>query len=228
MRVLIVEDDSRLGAQTARFLESRGLEVSVVDRGLTGREVAQREHFDCILLDLNLPDADGVDICRSIRDRSDVPIIIVTGRDADADVVLGLEVGADDYIVKPFSARVLLARIRATVRRVHPAANPAASPAGSPLRAGKLELDPSTMSVTLDGTEVAFTAHEFAILAKLVEKAGAVVSREELSERGTDAAALRTVDLHLSHIRKKLGDTERPPRLIKTIRGRGYALVKTA
>lgn len=193
----------------------------MVDRGSTGCEVAERERFDCILLDLNLPDADGVDICRSIRGHSDVPIIMVTGRDADADVVLGLEVGADDYIVKPFSTRVLLARIRAAVRRV--------TPGDATLRTGGLELDPATMEVKLDGIEVAFTAHEFAILAKLAEKAGSVVSREELSgpEKGTDAAALRTVDLHVSHIRRKLGDTDKPPRLIKTVRGRGYVLVKT-
>src|SRR2546423_9507624 len=141
-RVLIVEDDSQLAKQTARYLEARGFAVAVAVDGIAGQDLAIRERFDCIILDLNLPGRDGIDVCRSVRDRVDVPIIMVTGRDEEADVVLGLEVGADDYIIKPFSARVLLARIRAAMRR-------AQGRTEGKLHIGKLELDPASLSVTL-------------------------------------------------------------------------------
>jgi DNA-binding response OmpR family regulator len=120
LSVLIVEDDARLAAQTARYLEQRGLAVSIAGDGVAGQELALGQPFDCIVLDLNLPGRDGIEICRSVRDRVDVPIIMVSGRDDEADVVLGREVGADDYLVKPFSARTLLERIRTAVERGRP------------------------------------------------------------------------------------------------------------
>jgi DNA-binding response OmpR family regulator len=219
-RVLIVEDDKRLAAQTARYLEARGVAVAVAEDGVAGQNLAIRERFDCIILDLNLPGRDGIDVCRSVRDRVDVPIIMVTGRDEEADEVLGLEVGADDYIVKPFSARVLLARIRAAMRRAQ------GRPDGR-IHVGTLELDPASLSVALAGRSIEVTAHEFAILCALARRAGMVVSREQLQKAtGAGDVVDRAVDVHVSHLRQKLGDDSRNPRMLKTIRGGGYLLAK--
>jgi DNA-binding response OmpR family regulator len=218
LRVLIVEDDVRVAKHTQRYLESRGFEVAVAADGIAGEQLALRERFDCILLDLNLPGRDGIDVCRTVRDRVDVPIIMVTGRDEEADEVLGLEVGADDYLTKPFSARVLLARIRAVVRRAHPTA------AGK-LRIGSLELDPASLTVTLGGKPIEVTSHQFAVLYALARRVGVVVSREELRD-ATGFGEHRAVDVHVSHLRQKLGDDSRNPRMLKTIRGGGYLLAR--
>ena len=219
-RVLIVEDDKRLAQQTAKYLKDRGVAVAVAMDGVAGQKLAIQERFDCIILDLNLPGRDGIDVCRSVRDRVDVPIIMVTGRDEEADVVLGLEVGADDYIVKPFSARVLLARIRAATRR-------ARGRSDGKIHVGRLEIDPASLSVTLGDRSIDVTAHEFAILCALARRVGVVVSREQLQQAtGAGDAVDRAVDVHVSHLRQKLGDDSRNPRILKTVRGGGYMLAK--
>lgn len=170
-----------------------------------------------------LPGMSGLDVCRDLRSRSDVPILMVTARSEEADRVVGLEGGADDYIAKPFSSRELLARIRAHARR----ARGAAGPAKKTIQLGRLMIDADAMHATLDGNQLALTTYEFMLLRALAERAGRVLSREQLVDlvRGSAEEAFdRSVDVHVSHLRAKLGDDPRNPRLIKTVRGVGYML----
>lgn len=223
IHVLLVEDDDRLAKLTARYLESHGLKVTIL---ADGREVILelgRSRPDVVLLDLMLPGKSGLEVCRDIRTKSDVPILMVTARGEEADRVVGLEGGADDYIPKPFSSRELLARIRAHARR----ARGAIGPAKEALRVGRVAIDVDAMHVTLDGETVALTTYEFMLLKALAERAGRVLSREQLVDivRGSAEEAFdRSVDVHISHLRGKLGDDPRSPRIIKTIRGVGYML----
>jgi DNA-binding response OmpR family regulator len=172
-----------------------------------------------------LPGLDGLGVCRELRGRSDVPIIVLTARGEEADRVMGLELGADDYLAKPFSPRELLARIRAQVRRARGQAGPAARP----VRVGGLHLDPGGLRATLDGRELPLTAYEFTLLRVLAERAGQVLSRErllELAQGSAEEAFDRSIDVHISRLRAKLGDDPRRPRWLKTVRGAGYQLVK--
>ncbi|HEY7514614.1 MAG TPA: response regulator transcription factor, partial [Vicinamibacteria bacterium] len=192
--------------------------------GALAVEEARRSRFDVVLLDLMLPGRSGLEVCRELRARSDVPILVLTARGEEADRVLGLEMGADDYLTKPFSPRELLARIQAQVRR-------ARGQAGPPARevvVGELALDPRALRATLRGRELPLTAYEFHLLRVLAERAGHVVSRERLLElvRGSAEEAFdRSIDVHISRLRVKLGDDSRHPRLLKTVRGAGYQLV---
>ncbi|HEX9053101.1 MAG TPA: response regulator transcription factor [Anaeromyxobacter sp.] len=220
---LLVEDDARLAALTKEYLEGHGVAVVHVGDGRRGQEEALTGRYDAVLLDLMLPGKDGLEVCREIRARSDVPIVVLTARGEEADRVMGLELGADDYLAKPFSPRELLARIRAVVRR----AKGRAGPARDLVRVGALVVDPAARRVTLRGREVALTGYEFALLEALARRAGRVLSREQLMElaRGSAEEAFdRTVDVHVSRLRQKLGDDPKRPRLIKTIRGAGYVL----
>ncbi len=221
---LLVEDDPRLAALTADYLARHGVRVTVVGDGVAAVEAAGRTRFDVVLLDLMLPRRSGLDVCRDLRTRSDVPVIILTARGEEADRVLGLELGADDYLAKPFSPRELLARIRAQVRR----ARGEAGPATRPVAVGGLVLDPGAMKATLDGRELALTGYEFTLLRVLAERAGLVLSRErllELCQGSADEAFDRSIDVHVSRLRAKLGDDPKRPRLLKTVRGAGYQLV---
>jgi DNA-binding response OmpR family regulator len=221
--VLLVEDDLRLARLTREYLEGHGLVVTHVADGRRGLEEAARGRFDAVLLDLMLPGKDGLEVCRELRARSDVPILVLTARGEEADRVLGLELGADDYLPKPYSPRELLARIRAVVRR----ARGRAGPAREVVRVGALWIDPAARRVTLDGREVPLTGYEFALLEALARRAGRVLSREQLMElaRGSAEEAFdRSVDVHVSRLRQKLGDDPKRPRLIKTVRGSGYLL----
>jgi DNA-binding response OmpR family regulator len=221
--VLLVEDDLRLAALTKEYLEGHGVAVVHVADGRRGEEEALSGRFDAVLLDLMLPGKDGLEVCREVRARSDVPVLVLTARGEEADRVMGLELGADDYLAKPFSPRELLARIRALVRR----AKGRAGPARDVVRVGALTVDPGARRVTLDGREVALTGYEFALLEALARRAGRVLSRERLMElaRGSAEEAFdRSIDVHVSHLRQKLGDDPRRPRLLKTIRGLGYLL----
>jgi DNA-binding response OmpR family regulator len=176
-----------------------------------------------VLLDLMLPGKDGLEVCRELRARSDVPIIVLTARGEEADRVLGLELGADDYLAKPFSPRELLARIRAVVRRARGRAGPEAGV----VRVGGLVVDPAARRVTLDGRDIALTGYEFALLDALARRAGRVLSREQLMELAggnAEEAFDRSIDVHVSRLRQKLGDDPKRPRLIKTVRGAGYLL----
>jgi DNA-binding response OmpR family regulator len=197
--------------------------VTHVADGRLGLDEALRGRFDAVLLDLMLPGKDGLEVCRALRDRSDVPILVLTARGEEADRVLGLELGADDYLPKPFSPRELLARIRAVTRR----ARGRAGPSRDTIRVGALQLDPAARRVTLDGAEVALTGYEFSLLEALARRAGRVLSREQLMElaKGSAEDAFdRSIDVHVSRLRQKLGDDPKRPRLIKTVRGAGYLL----
>jgi two-component system OmpR family response regulator len=223
IKVLLIEDDERLAQLTARYLESHGLFVRVAGDGAEGIREVGTGRSDVVLLDLNLPGIDGVEVCRRLRQRSDVPIIMVTARVEEADRVVGLDAGADDYVSKPYSSRELLSRVRAVVRR----ARGRVGPPQSLLRVGALEIDASRLRVTLGGREILLTAYEFAVLHALAERAGRVMSREQLldlAKGNTEDAFDRSIDGHISRLRHKLGDDARRPRILKTIRGVGYIL----
>ena len=223
IKVLLVEDDTRLAQLTARYLEGHGVLCTVASDGIEGQAEALRRQYDCIVLDLMLPGRDGIEVCRELRGRTDVPILMVTARGEEADRVLGLEVGADDYVTKPFSPRELLARIRANVRRVRGQAGPPAET----IQVGKLVLDPARMTVALDGKSIEVTAYEFSILRALAQRPGKVLSREQLLDLAKGSADLsfdRSIDVHVSRLRAKLGDDSRSPKILKTVRGAGYML----
>jgi DNA-binding response OmpR family regulator len=223
LTVVYVEDDERLGRLTAQYLSSHAVEVVLVPRGDLAVAEVLRVRPDVVLLDLMLPARDGVEICRSLRERLDVPIIMVTARTEEADRVMGLEGGADDYVPKPFSSRELLARIRAQARR----ARGKSGPSSTRIQVGALVVDTATMTATLGGTPLALTTFEFALLRALAERAGRVLSREQLLELlhgSADEAFDRSIDVHVSRLRSKLGDDPRNPQRLKTVRGVGYVL----
>jgi two-component system response regulator RstA len=221
IHVLLVEDDRRLASLTAEYLESHGVVVTIADRGDRGLEEALRHRFDVVLLDLMLPGRPGLEVCQALRQHTDVPIVMLTARGEEADRVLGLEIGADDYLPKPFSPRELLARVRAQVRRLRGKAGPRTAV----VRVGGLTVDPGSRTANLDGRDLELTGYEFALLLALAERAGVALSRErlmELAKGSMDEAYDRSVDVHISKLRAKLGDDPRRPRHIKTIRGVGY------
>jgi DNA-binding response OmpR family regulator len=221
--VLLVEDDVRLGTFTAQYLTDRGLKVVHVTDGERAVAAFRQDRFDIVVLDVMLPGRDGLSVCKAIRESSDVPILLVTARGEESDRVLGLELGGDDYIVKPFSPRELLARIQAFVRR----RRGELLPRSGELRVGPLVADTGTLEVRLDGALVELSHTDFQLLLRLMERPGRVLSREQLLElvKGSaDDAFDRAVDVQVSRLRQKLGDVW-GHRLIKTIRGVGYMLV---
>jgi len=222
--VLLIEDDPRLASLTRDYLERHGLVVSVARDGQAGLDEALRFRFDLILLDLMLPGVPGLEVCRRVRERSDVPVIMITARGEEADRVLGLELGADDYVPKPFSARELLARIHAVLRR----ARGQSGPRRDVVTVGDLELDPAAHRATHRGEELQLTSYEFALLYALAERSGRVLSREtlmDLAGKSGEESFDRSIDVHVSRLRRKLGDDPHQPRLIRTIRGLGYQLL---
>jgi two-component system OmpR family response regulator len=224
IRVLMVEDDDKLARLTARYLENHGLVVTRVADGLAGVRAVAHAPFDVVLLDLMLPGMGGMDVCREIRARSDVPVVMLTARGEEADRVMGLETGADDYVAKPFSSRELLARIRAQVRR----ARGGSGPRPEVLAVGPLKIDAASRSVTLRNRTINVTTYEFALLRALAERPGRVLSREQildLARGSTDETFDRSIDVHVSRLRQKLESDPRHPSLLKTIRGLGYMLV---
>ena len=220
----MIEDDEKLARLTARYLENHGLVVVREPDGNGGVRAVMKTTFDVVLLDLMLPGMGGIEVCREIRSRSDVPIVMLTARGEEADRVLGLETGADDYVAKPFSSRELLARIRAQVRRSRGGSGPRAEV----LMVGPLKLDTAARAVTLRGKAMNLTSYEFSLLRALAERPGRVLSREQIMDlaRGTAEEAFdRSIDVHVSRLRQKLEHDPRHPSLIKTIRGLGYMLV---
>jgi two-component system, OmpR family, response regulator RegX3 len=214
MRVLVVEDEDAIAEPLAEGLRREGFDVS---RAATGSEALGAPEPDVVLLDLRLPDMDGLDVCRRIRERSQVPIIVVTARGEEADRVVGLELGADDYVVKPFGLRELIARIRAVTRRGQ------APPADPVLRAGTVEVDLRARRVHADGREVELTPKEFDLLAALARDPGAALSRRRLLEEVWETSwygSTKTIDVHVAALRRKLGD----PDAIETVRGVGFRL----
>ena len=223
IRVLYVEDDARLARLTAEYLESHGVEVHVVPAGDDAVADVQKLRPDVVLLDLMLPGIDGLEVCKRIRGRHDVPIIMVTARAEPDDRVRGLEGGADDYVAKPFQSRELLARVRAQARRIRGEAGPRPGR----LVVGELAVDLGTREVTMRGAPVSLTTNEFAVVAALAHRPGRVLSREELLQTvhgSLDDAFDRSIDVIISRVRGKLEDDPKNPRLVKTIRGAGYML----
>jgi DNA-binding response OmpR family regulator len=216
MRLLLVEDDDSIGEPLTAGLEREGFAVT---RTRTGQDALAAEPADLVLLDLGLPDIDGREVCRRLREGSDTPIIVVTARSDEIDRVLLLEIGADDYVVKPFGFRELVARIRAVARRAT-----AQEPEGpTSFRAGVLEVDLRRHDVQLDGHPVDLTPKEFDLLALLVSEPGTVFARQEILERVWDAhwyGPTKTLDVHVASLRKKLGEAD----WIRTVRGVGFTL----
>jgi DNA-binding response OmpR family regulator len=226
-RVLIVDDDANLRTALAYSLRQEGLLVLTAEDGKTALDAFHHDRPDVLVLDVMLPALDGLEVCRRIRAESDVPILMLTARDTEVDRVVGLEIGADDYLGKPFSTRELVARVRALLRRVRPRA----AAAGERYEAGGLVLDQVRHRVTRDGEEVALTPKEFDLLAFLMAHPGQVFAREQLltSVWGYDFAGdSRTVDTHVKTLRDKLGDTAERPRWLETLRGVGYRFRESA
>jgi len=227
IRVVYVEDDERLARLTAFYLSGHGVEVFRVARGDTALAEVLRVRPDVVLLDLMLPGMSGQEVCRALRARLDVPIIMITALNEEADRVMGLEGGADDYITKPFSSRELLARLRAQARRGRGEAGPRATR----LELGELALDTGTVTASVRGEALQLTTFEFSLLRVLMERAGRVLSREQLLELvhgSSDEAFDRSIDVHVSRLRQKLERDPKKPRLLKTIRGLGYMLTPDA
>jgi DNA-binding response OmpR family regulator len=221
IRVLIIEDQVKIVHWLTTFLEQANFEVLSAFDGATGLQIARSEQPDVIILDLMLPDMDGLDVCRTLRQRSDAFIIMLTARVEEADRLIGLELGADDYVTKPFSPREVVARIRALLRR----ANGALTTQPRALTCGPLVLDPVRRTCTLDGSPIALTPTEFSILETLMRNQGIPFTRERLITEalGFDYAGYeRTVDVHIRNLRRKIESNPQEPRFILTVFGVGY------
>jgi two-component system alkaline phosphatase synthesis response regulator PhoP len=218
--ILVVDDETRIVKLVRDYLERAGFAVLAAYDGEMALQVARRDRPDLIVLDLMLPGADGLDVCRRLRQESGVPIIMLTARVEEADRIVGLELGADDYITKPFSPRELVARVRATLRRTSGEMGPATI-----LRGGDVELDTASLTATVAGQPVELTPTEFQLLAALVRQPQRIFSREQLLEAihgvafdGYD----RSVDSHIKNLRRKIEPEPRQPRYIQTVYGLGY------
>jgi two-component system, OmpR family, response regulator RegX3 len=223
-KVLFVEDESSISGPFSKALAREGFEPHVAATAKRALELAEEIDPDIVLLDLTLPDGDGRDVCRALRRRSSVPIVMLTARGTETDRIVGLELGADDYVVKPFSGGEVIARIRAVLRRTGGRAEPGAAPP-EPVTVGELELDPGARRVRLRGEELQLSRKEFDLLAELVTHAGRVVTREDLMARVWDEnwfGSTKTLDVHIRWLRQKLGDTPESPRYLHTVRGVGF------
>jgi len=222
MNVLVVEDDPRISDVLEYALKADGYEVQTAQRGREAAEIARRSAPGLIVLDVGLPDIDGFEVCRIVRTFSDVPVIFLTSRSDEIDRVVGLEIGGDDYVVKPFSPRELLARIKAILRRnQRPGAAQVADRTESQLRYGPITIDPEKFRIHCKGREITLTAQEFKLLELLVRHPGRVFTREQVLNRAWGEGGLvadRTIDVHVKTLRKKFGAFE----FIETVRGIGY------
>ncbi|MEM7135268.1 MAG: response regulator transcription factor [Myxococcota bacterium] len=223
-RLLIVDDDRRLSKLVEEYLQDNGFEVSIAGDGATGLALQRQRQFDAIILDLMLPDTDGLEVCRKLRVEDDVPVLMLTAKGDPMDRVVGLELGADDYLPKPFEPRELLARLRAIMRRGR------GGGVGTVLRFGRLEIDRDSMEARLDGTKCDLTAYQFQLLDLLAKGAGRVLSREYLMRQlqGSDIEVFdRSIDVHISRVRAEIEDDPKHPRRIVTVRGAGYVFART-
>ena len=224
--ILMIEDDRQLSGMVAEYLQSYGaMSVTAVPSAVLGLETLRRETFDAVLLDVMLPDGDGFDVCRQIRAESDVPVLMLTARGDETDRIVGLELGADDYLPKPFNPRELLARLKAILRR----RQPGGGERPAPLRFGRLEIDLAARQVRLDGDERSLTGYQFDLLTTLAENAGRVLSREYLMTRvkGEALEAFdRSIDVHVSRIRAAIEEDPKKPRRLLTVRGAGYVFAR--
>ena len=220
-RILVVEDEESISQPFAAALRRAGFEPLVTATAAGALELAASEQPDLVMLDLALPDGDGRDVCRELRRDSDVPIMMLTARGTELDKIVGLELGADDYVVKPFSAAEVISRIRAVLRR----SAPRPPREERPLRVGTLELDPAARIASLDGQQLDLSRKEFDLLAELMRNAGRVVKREELMSKVWDSnwfGSTKTLDVHIGWLRRKLGDEATRPGCIETVRGVGF------
>ena len=223
-RILLIEDDTRLADMVSEYLNDAGFRVTRAGNGAEGLVRQEREPFDVLILDLMLPDMDGLDVCRTVRARSDTPILMLTARGDAMDRVVGLELGADDYLPKPFEPRELLARLRAILRRGRGAATTA-----DILIFGRLEIDRAAREVRIDGEHRDLTSHQFALILALAERPGRVMSRDALMDalKGQAFDVFdRSIDVHISRIRAAIEEDPKKPRRILTVRGAGYVFAK--
>ena len=228
--VLIIDDDVRLAEMLREYLSRVGYCVDAQHSGRSGLAAATRldpcgRIYDAIVLDVMLPDVDGLEVCRQLRNRLDTPILMLTAKGEDTDRIVGLELGADDYLPKPFNPRELQARLKAILRRRR---EPGRAPDGI-LRVGRLEIDDGARSARIDGATRALTSHQFDLLLALARHAGRVLSREQLMDltRGAEIEPFdRTIDVHISRLRAVLEDVPSQPRRIITVRGAGYVFAR--
>jgi two-component system, OmpR family, phosphate regulon response regulator OmpR len=225
-RVLVVEDDPRLAEMLCEYLGQAGFQITHAALGGTAlRQLSDGRH-DAVVLDLMLPDMDGLEVCRQIRARSDTPVLMLTARGDAIDRIIGLELGADDYLPKPFEPRELLARLRAILRRRGPGL---ASTEERSLRFGRLEIDIAARAVLLDGVRRELTSYQYDLLLTLAQNAGRVLSRDALMDKvkGEHLESFdRSIDVHMSRIRAAIEDDPRKPRRVITVRGAGYVFAK--
>ena len=239
IRALLVDDDRDLARLLTDYLGNHEVVVTHVEDGARGLAALADGSFDVVLLDVMLPGIDGFEVCRRIRAAYDVPVVMLTARGDDADRIVGLEIGADDYVPKPFNPRELLARVRAVLRRARPnGAESTKVAVREKILVGPLEIDHAARVVKRDGVEVTLTSFEYRILVVLARRAGETVTREELAAEVREPAQVkaqgkghaydpsvdRSLDVHVSRLRQKLEEDPKEPRLIKTVRGVGYVL----
>ena len=221
MKILVVEDDPRISDVLEYALKADGYEVQTAQRGREAAEIARRSSPGLIVLDVGLPDIDGFEVCRIVRKSSDVPVIFLTSRSDEIDRVVGLEIGGDDYIVKPFSPRELLARIKAILRRNQRSETTPSSEPRNHLKYGPITIDPEKFRIQCHGRDISLTAQEFKLLELLVRHPGRVFTREQVLNRAWGDGGLvadRTIDVHVRSLRRKFGDLD----FIETVRGIGY------
>ena len=220
--VLLVEDEASIAEPLAEAIGREGFETRVAGTAAESLALAAEIEPDLVLLDVMLPDGSGFDVCRELRQRTRVPIIMLTARGEEADRIVGLELGADDYVVKPFSARAVIARIRAVLRRTEA---PSGRDDTGPIEIGELRLDPAKREVTKDGQALELSRKEYELLALLMQNAGTVVTRQQALEDVWDTTwfgSTKTLDVHVSGLRRKLGDDSSEPRFLHTVRGVGF------
>jgi DNA-binding response OmpR family regulator len=221
-RILYVEDEPSIAEPFRQALVREGFVATVAGTAREALDLVGELHPELVLLDLGLPDADGRDVCRELRRRSDVPIIMLTARGTETDKIVGLELGADDYVVKPFSSAEVIARLRAILRRAAPTRTPTPPPT---LRFGALQLEPAARIARLDGVPLTLARKEFDLLALHATRAGSVVRREDLMAEVWDenwVGSTKTLDVHVGALRRKLGDDPADPTYIHTVRGVGF------
>jgi two-component system, OmpR family, phosphate regulon response regulator OmpR len=229
MRILVIDDDRRLRDMLRTYLTGQGLEVETAGDARSGLTAVENLDPDAVVLDVMLPDLDGFEVCRRIRARSEVPVLMLTARGDETDRVVGLELGADDYLPKPFSPRELLARLRAITRRQRSAAAAGPDSADEVLRFGELEVDHGAHQARVAGEPRPLTSHQFEILSALARNAGRVLSRDQIMDavRGESLEAFdRSIDVHVSRIRAAIEEDPKHPRRIVTVRGVGYVFTR--
>ncbi|MBG6144532.1 DNA-binding response OmpR family regulator [Labrenzia sp. EL_142] len=223
-QILLIEDDNRLAEMVRDYLGASGFKVTIAADGQKGLDQQKRQQFDAILLDIMLPDIDGLEVCRKLRANDRTPILMLTAKGEPMDRIIGLELGADDYLPKPFEPRELLARLKAVLRRGRSETDTRI------LRFGRLEIDSFAMEARVDGHVCNLTAHQFQLLEVLASRAGRVLSRDTIMNalKGENLAAFdRSIDVHVSRIRAEIEDDPNKPRRLITVRGAGYVFARS-